>query len=84
MTYDGIRCIGEEELQLQLFFSTALDGARDQIREPAALHPEKGLSSHWIGGWIDAIVSLELVEKTENSGPCRESKHNSSAVQPRA
>jgi len=24
-----------------VIFSTALDGARDQIREPAALHPEK-------------------------------------------
>jgi hypothetical protein len=61
----------------------AIDGARDQLREPIALHPEKSIRSHWMGGWIDARAGLELVEKTENSGLCRESKHNLSAAQPR-
>jgi hypothetical protein len=39
-------------------------------------------ATQWIGGYIGPRAGLEDLEKIKISAPCRESKHDSSFVEP--
>jgi hypothetical protein len=46
-----------------------------QLLAPAALHKERALSSHWIGGWVGPRAGLEAMVKRKIPIPCRELEH---------
>jgi hypothetical protein len=71
-----------ELLKIHIFLTLALAGGEWSVSRPCRFTPgERATSTHWIGGWVGPIASLDDAEK-RNYTPYRDLNTNHSVVQP--
>jgi hypothetical protein len=74
ITHIEIKNNGEVKIQLNAFLTSPL-------QDCSVLIPQKEQPVHWIAGWVDTTVALEVVEKRRIVCPCREKDPDFSVLQ---
>jgi hypothetical protein len=65
------------------YLTLALDGGEWSASCPDCFTPrERASGTHWIGGWVDPKVGLDMLLKRKIASPCQESNPDHPIMQP--